>query len=144
MGGGMLGQIQKLQQEMMKAQEALAEETMEVTAGGGAITIVVTGQQRVKSITLQPEVVDPDDLEMLQDLLVAAVNEAIERSQTYAAEKLQGLTGGLGIPGILSGVEDGHHTSTCSASHRSLLALARHRAEVGVATDVLSDSIAIG
>jgi DNA-binding YbaB/EbfC family protein len=100
MGGGMLGQIQKLQQEMIKAQEALAEETIEVTAGGGAITIVVTGQQRVKSITLQPEVVDPNDLEMLQDLLVAAVNEAIERSQAYAAEKLQGLTGGLGLPGF--------------------------------------------
>jgi len=71
-----------------------------VTAGGGAITIVITGQQRVKSITLQPEVVDPADLDMLQDLLVAAVNEAIERSQTYAAQKLQGLTGGLGIPGF--------------------------------------------
>jgi nucleoid-associated protein EbfC len=100
MGGGMLGQIQKLQQEMIKAQEALAEETIEVTAGGGAITIVITGQQRAKSITLQPEVVDPNDIEMLQDLLVAAVNEAIERSQAYAAEKLQGLTGGLGLPGF--------------------------------------------
>ena len=100
MGGGMLGQIQKLQQEMIKAQEALAEETIEVTAGGGAITIVITGQQRVRSIKLQPEVVDPNDMDMLQDLLVAAVNEAIERSQAYAAEKLQGLTGGLGIPGF--------------------------------------------
>jgi DNA-binding YbaB/EbfC family protein len=85
---------------MMKAQEQLADETLEVSAGGGAITIVVTGQQRVKSIKLQPEVVDPSDIEMLQDLLVAAVNEAIERSQAYAAEKLQGLTGGLGIPGF--------------------------------------------
>lgn len=100
MGGGMLGQIQKLQQEMAKAQEALAEETLEVTAGGGAITIVVTGNQRVRSIKLQPEVVDPADVDMLQDLLVAAVNEAIERSQTHAAQKLQGLTGGLGIPGL--------------------------------------------
>lgn len=100
MGGGMLGQIQKLQQEMAKAQEALAEETLEVTAGGGAITIVVTGNQRVKSIKLQPDVVDPTDVDMLQDLLVAAVNEAIERSQTHAAQKLQGLTGGLGIPGL--------------------------------------------
>ncbi len=99
-GGGMLGQIQKLQADMLKAQEALADETLEVTAGGGAITIVITGQQRVKSITLQPEVVDPADLDMLQDLLVAAVNEAIERSQAYAAQKLQGLTGGLGIPGF--------------------------------------------
>ena len=100
MGGGMLGQLQKLQQDMVKAQEQLADETLEVSAGGGAITIIVTGNQRVKSIKLQPEVVDPNDLEMLQDLLVAAVNEAIERSQTYAAEKLQGLTGGLGIPGF--------------------------------------------
>lgn len=100
MGGGMLGQIQKLQQDMAKAQEALAEETLEVTAGGGAISIVVTGNQRIKSIKLQPDVVDPADVEMLQDLLVAAVNEAIERSQTHAARKLQGLTGGLGIPGL--------------------------------------------
>ena len=100
MGGGMLGQIQKLQQDMAKAQEALAEETLDVTAGGGAITIVITGNQRVKSIRLQPDVVDPTDVEMLQDLLVAAVNEAIERSQTHAAQKLQGLTGGLGIPGL--------------------------------------------
>jgi DNA-binding YbaB/EbfC family protein len=99
-GGGMLGQIQKLQQDMLKAQEQLADETLEVTAGGGVITIVITGQQRVKSIKLQPEVVDPNDLEMLQDLLVAAVNEAIERSQAHAAERLQGLTGGLGIPGF--------------------------------------------
>ncbi|MBP7686375.1 MAG: YbaB/EbfC family nucleoid-associated protein [Thermoflexales bacterium] len=100
MGGGMLGQIQKLQQDMAKAQEALADETLEVTAGGGAITIVITGNQRVKSIKLQPDVVDPTDVEMLQDLLVAAVNEAVERSQTHAAQKLQGLTGGLGIPGL--------------------------------------------
>lgn len=100
LGGGMMGQIQRLQADMLKAQEQLADETLEVTAGGGAITIVVTGQQRVKSIKLQPEVVDPADLDMLQDLLVAAVNEAIERSQAYAAQKLQGLTGGLGIPGL--------------------------------------------
>jgi hypothetical protein len=98
--GGMLGQIQKLQQDMIKAQEQLGNETIEVSAGGGAISIVISGQQRVKSIKLQPEVVDPNDIEMLQDLLVAAVNEAIERSQAYAAEKLQGLTGGLGIPGL--------------------------------------------
>ncbi|HJW83450.1 MAG TPA: YbaB/EbfC family nucleoid-associated protein [Anaerolineae bacterium] len=96
--GGMLGQLQKLQEEMVKTQEALADETLEVTAGGGAITIVVTGQQRIKSISLSKDVVDPNDVEMLQDLIVAAVNEAIERSQAHAAEKLQGLTGGLGLP----------------------------------------------
>jgi DNA-binding YbaB/EbfC family protein len=99
-GGGMMKQLQKLQDDMLKAQETLAEETLEVTAGGGAVTIVVTGQQRIKSITLKPEVVDPADLDMLQDLLVAAVNQAIETSQAHAAEKLQGLTGGLGIPGL--------------------------------------------
>jgi DNA-binding YbaB/EbfC family protein len=99
-GGGMVKQLQKLQEDMAKAQEALADETLEVTAGGGAVTIAITGQQRVKSITLKPEVVDPADLDMLQDLLVAAVNQAIETSQTYAAEKMQGLTGGLGVPGL--------------------------------------------
>ena len=98
--GGMMGKLAKLQEDMAKAQEALAEETIEVTAGGGAVTIVVTGNQRIKSITLSKDVVDPNDVEMLQDLMVAAVNEAIERSQTHAAEKLQGLTGGLGLPGL--------------------------------------------
>ena len=97
-GGNMLSQLQKLQDEMLKAQESLADETLEVTAGGGAITIVVSGQQRIKSIKLSPEVVDPNDVDMLQDLIVAAVNEAIERSQAHAAQKLQGLTGGLGLP----------------------------------------------
>jgi nucleoid-associated protein EbfC len=98
--GGMMGKLAKLQEDMAKAQEALAEETIEVTAGGGAIKIVVTGNQRIKSITLSKDVIDPNDVEMLQDLMVAAVNEAIERSQTHAAEKLQGLTGGLGLPGL--------------------------------------------
>ena len=100
-GAGMMKQLQKLQEEMAKTQEALAEETLTVTAGGGAVTIVITGQQRIKSITLKPEIVTPDDLEMLQDLIVAAVNEAIETSQTHAASKLQGLTGGLNIPGLM-------------------------------------------
>ena len=98
--GGMMGKLAKLQEDMAKAQEALADETIEVTAGGGAVKIVVTGNQRIKSITLSKDVVDPNDVEMLQDLMVAAVNEAIERSQTHAAEKLQGLTGGLGLPGL--------------------------------------------
>jgi DNA-binding YbaB/EbfC family protein len=99
-GAGMVKQLQKLQEDMAKTQEALAQETLTVTAGGGAVTIVVTGNQRIQSITLKPEVVDPADVEMLQDLIVAAVNEAIEASQKYAADKLQGLTGGLGIPGL--------------------------------------------
>lgn len=96
----MMKQFQKLQEDMAKAQEDLANETLEITAGGGAVTVVVTGQQRIKAIQLKPEVVDPADLEMLQDLLVAAINQAIETSQAHAAEKLQGLTGGIGIPGL--------------------------------------------
>ena len=98
--GGMMKQVQKLQEDMVKAQADLADETLEITAGGGAVTVVVTGQQHIQSITLKPEVVDPSDLDMLQDLLVAAVNQAIEASQTRAAEKLQGLTGGLSLPGL--------------------------------------------
>ncbi len=99
-GGGMMKQLQKLQEEMAKTQEALADETLTVTAGGGAITIVVTGNQRIRSITLKPEIVNPEDLEMLQDLIVAAVNEAMEASQAHAAERMQALTGGLGLPGL--------------------------------------------
>jgi len=97
----MAGQLQKLQQDMMATQEALGNEVVEVTAGGGAITIVMTGHQRVHSLTIDPEVVDPDDVEMLQDLIAAAVNESIEKSQGLAAERMGGLTAGLGIPGLL-------------------------------------------
>ncbi len=104
-GGGGMGnltqQLQKMQEDMLKAQEALADETVEVSAGGGAVTIVITGHQRIRSITLKPEVVSADDVEMLQDLLVAAVNQAIEQSQAMAAERLEGLTGGLKIPGFM-------------------------------------------
>jgi len=101
MGGtGMMKQLQKLQDEMAKTQESLAQETLTVSAGGGAVTIVITGDQRIQSIVLKPEIVDPADVEMLQDLIVAAVNEAIQASQKYAADKLQGLTGGLSIPGL--------------------------------------------
>ena len=99
-GAGMMKQLQKLQEDMASAQEALKQETLTVTAGGGAVTIVITGDQRIQSITLKPEVVDPADVEMLQDLIVAAVNEAIEASQAHAADKMQGLTGGLNIPGL--------------------------------------------
>ena len=99
-GAGMVKQLQKLQEDMASAQEALKQETLTVTAGGGAVTIVITGDQRIQSITLKPEIVDPADVEMLQDLIVAAVNEAIEASQAHAANKMQGLTGGLNIPGL--------------------------------------------
>jgi DNA-binding YbaB/EbfC family protein len=99
-GGGMADQLRKLQEDMAATQEALGEETVEVTAGGGAITLVMTGHQHVQSLTIDPEVVTAGDVEMLQDLVVAAVNEAIEKSQSMAAERMGGLTAGLGIPGL--------------------------------------------
>ena len=98
--GNLAKQIQKMQEDMVKAQEELADETLEVTAGGGMVTVVITGHQRIQSISVKPEVVDPEDVEMLQDLLVAAVNQAIEQSQAMAAERLEGLTGGMNLPGM--------------------------------------------
>ena len=97
----MMRQMQRLQEEMVKAQEALGEETITVTAGGGAITVVMTGQQRVQSISIASEVVDPDDVGMLEDLVTAAVNEALQRSQDLATERMGALTGGLNIPGLM-------------------------------------------
>ncbi len=99
-GGNMLAQLQKLQDEMAKTQEKLAEETVEVTAGGGMIKAVMTGKQKLMSITISPEAVDPEDVDMLQDLILAAVNEALERSQALASERMTALTGGLGLPGL--------------------------------------------
>lgn len=97
-------QLMQLQEQMLQTQEALGEETVSVTAGGGVVEVVITGHQRVQSITIDPEVVDPDEVEMLQDLIVAAVNEAIERSQSLAAEQMGALTGGLGSLGGLGGL----------------------------------------
>ena len=96
-------QIMKLQEQMLETQNALGEQTVSVTTGGGVVQVVMSGHQRLESITIDPEVVDPDDVEMLQDLILAAVNEAIERSQALAAEQMAGLTGGLdlGLGGLL-------------------------------------------
>ncbi len=99
-GGNMMAQLQRLQEEMARAQEQLANETVEVSAGGGMVKAVMTGQQKLVSITIAPEAVDPDDVEMLQDMIVAAVNEALERSQALAAERMGALTGGLNLPGL--------------------------------------------
>src|SRR5512134_40738 len=103
-GTGMMRQLQKMQEDMLAAQEALANETVEVNVGGGAVTVVITGHQRVQSVTIKPEAIDTDDPEWLtdlQDLLVVAVNQAIEQSQAMAAQRMEGITGGLGdIPGL--------------------------------------------
>ncbi|PJF42311.1 MAG: YbaB/EbfC family nucleoid-associated protein [Phototrophicales bacterium] len=105
----LLRQMQKMQEDMAAAQEALAEETIDVTAGGGAITVTITGHQRVQSIKIDPDAIDLEDEEWLtdlQDLLVAAVNQAIEQSQTMAAERMESITGNLGgmLPGGLGGL----------------------------------------
>lgn len=100
----LMAQVQQMQQEMAAQQEALADETITVTAAGGVISVEITGHQRVKSITIDPEVVDPEDVEMLQDMLTAAVNAAIEQSQAMAAEKMEGLTGGMDINNLLGGL----------------------------------------
>lgn len=98
--GGLAGQLQAMQKQMLEAQEALGEKTVEVTAGGGAIKVVMTGHQKLQSIIIDPEVVNPEDVEMLQDLIVAAVNEAVEASQNLAADEMGTITGGLNIPGL--------------------------------------------
>ena len=98
--GGMANQLQAMQQQMLEAQEALGDKTVEVSAGGGAITVVMTGHQKLQSITIDPEVVDPEDVEMLQDLIVAAVNEAVDSSQNLAADEMGSITGGLNLPGL--------------------------------------------
>jgi DNA-binding YbaB/EbfC family protein len=93
-------QIKMLQEQMLATQDALGEETVTTTAGGGVVEVVMSGHQRVQAITIDPEVVDPDDVEMLQDLIIAAVNEAIESSQSLAAEQMGALTGGLDLGGL--------------------------------------------
>ena len=92
--------MRQLQRQMEKAQEELRAATLEVTSGGGAVTVVITGDQHIESITIDPAAIDPDDPELLGDLVTAAVNEAIDQSQDLAKRKLGGLTGGLNIPGL--------------------------------------------
>lgn len=96
--GSLMSQVQKLQEEMEKTQAALADEEITVSAGGGAVTIVVTGAREFRSIAIKPEVVDPDDVEMLQDLLLAAFNDAIRQAKQLEDERMGGLTGGMGLP----------------------------------------------
>jgi DNA-binding YbaB/EbfC family protein len=96
----MLQQLQGLQQDMLKAQDEIAEMLVTATAGGGAVSATVTGERRVKSLAIAPEVVDPEDVEMLQDLVTAAVNEALEQIDLAATERMSTFTGGLGIPGL--------------------------------------------
>jgi nucleoid-associated protein EbfC len=93
--------IQQLQARMAKAQQDLAEMTIEVTSGGGAVKVTVDGQQKIKSVKISKEVVNPEDVEMLEDLVLSAVTEAIDKSQNAAAQKMGALTGGIKIPGLM-------------------------------------------
>jgi len=98
--GSIMKQAQKMQAQMAKVQEELAQKTVEASAGGGMVTVVVNGKQEVMSITIEPEVIDASDKEMLQDLVVAAVNEGLRKSQEMVAEEMKKITGGLQIPGL--------------------------------------------
>ena len=100
MNRDMLRQAQQLQARMAKIQEELGSEVVEGTAGGGVVTVVMNGHQVLQSIKIQPEAVDPEDVGMLEDLVTAAVNEALEKSRALAALRLGALTGGFKIPGL--------------------------------------------
>ena len=96
----MMKQAQQLQQRMMKLQEELESATVEATSGGGVVKVVVSGKMNVESLTIDPEAVSPDDVEMLQDLVLAAVNEGLNKAQEMASAKMGALTGGMNIPGL--------------------------------------------
>ncbi len=96
----MMKQVQKMQADMAKAQEALKDEEVSATSGGGMVTVKVSGDQVLKSIEIKPEAIDPDDPELLQDMVLAAVNEGMRASQELAAQKMGGLTGGMDLGGL--------------------------------------------
>lgn len=96
----MLKQVQQMQADMMKAQEALANETVEASTGGGMVTVKITGDLVVKDVVIDPAAVDPEDVELLQDMVLAAVNEAVRQAQELAAKKMGGLTGGMDLGGL--------------------------------------------
>ncbi len=102
--GGMMAQLQQMQEQMAASQKNLENEFVTVSSGGGAITITISGHQRVKSIEIKPEVLDPEDVEFFQDMMLVAMNEAIEKSQEMAAGQMEGITGGLGMDDLLGGL----------------------------------------
>lgn len=98
--GGLMKQAQKMQDRILKVQEEMAEKTIEASAGGGMVTVIANGRQEIVSIKVEKEVVAPEDVEMLEDLILAAVNDALKKSQQMMAEEMQKITGGLNIPGL--------------------------------------------
>ncbi|MCJ7522395.1 MAG: YbaB/EbfC family nucleoid-associated protein [Dehalococcoidia bacterium] len=101
MNKNILRQAQQMQAKLVKAQEELEKATVEASSGGGAVTVVVSGQQQLRSIKISSEAVDPDDIEMLEDLILTAVNEGMEKAKELAASEMGAITGGLNIPGLL-------------------------------------------
>ncbi len=99
--GKMMKQAQQLQSKMFKLQEELAERTVETSSGGGMVKVVANGKQQLVSIQIEQEVVDPEDVEMLQDLILAAVNDALTKAQEMVSEEMSKLTGGMSIPGLM-------------------------------------------
>ncbi|MCX6012999.1 MAG: YbaB/EbfC family nucleoid-associated protein [Chloroflexi bacterium] len=97
----LIKQAQKLQAAMAKAQQELAEMTVEASAGGGVVKVTITGQQKICAVKIAPEAIDPNDISLLEDLILGAVNEALEKSQNMAQSKMGALTGGFNIPGLM-------------------------------------------
>jgi DNA-binding YbaB/EbfC family protein len=100
MNRDMLRQLQRMQAQIAQAQQEIEEATVEASAGGGAVTVVVSGEPRLRSIKIAAEAVDPDDVEMLEDLIAAALNEALEKVRTMQAERFGSVAGGLDVPGL--------------------------------------------
>jgi DNA-binding YbaB/EbfC family protein len=104
MNRDMMARLGEMQEKLQKAQEEIENKVAEGTAGGGAVKVEISGGFRVKSVKIEPDVIDPDDLGMLEDLIIAATNEALEQVQAFQSENLGALTGGLGLPGGLPGL----------------------------------------
>ena len=98
--GAMMKQVQQMQAEMASAQEKLKDEVVEASAGGGMVKVKMSGDLRLLELQIDPQAADPEDVELLQDMVLAAVNEALRSAQELAASKLGGITGGLGLPGM--------------------------------------------
>ncbi len=100
MNRNMMRQAQQLQQRLLKAQEELEQLTVEASSGGGVVKVVVSGKLKLQSLTINPEAVDPQDVEMLQDLVLAAVNEGLQKAEEMASQKMSAITGGFKLPGM--------------------------------------------
>lgn len=99
--GNMMKQAQKMQAKMAEMQEELKSETLEASAGGGMVRVIITGDMQVRELVIDPAAIDPDDIEMLQDMIAAAVNEAIRSAQELASRRMGEITGGMNVPGLM-------------------------------------------